>query len=116
MGAVVETNEVEKTELLTTHYYKTSYENLKNTYLDFLKQNEFHVVSIDDNYCEIFAEKTRVTILAKIIEQNPKETSIDFYVTTEFLFGNNKKALDIISSAYKYIGSKYEIKGLGLHK
>lgn len=116
MAAIVETKEQAKEELLQTHYYKTSYDNLKELYFEIAKKLGLRLVSIDDNYCEIFAEKPHLTVLAKIIEQNPKETSIDFYISAEYLFGNVKKALDVLDRIYKEIEKTYELKGLGLHK
>lgn len=116
MAKIIETNEKQVEELLQTHYYKTSYEKLKECYLDFLDQMKINVISIDDNYLEIYAEKPHLSIQAKIIEQTPVETSIDFYIDAEFLFGNKKKIYGFLTAVYQELGKHFELKGLGLHK
>ena len=116
MAAVVETNERGFTELLTTHYYKTSYDKLKEAYLRILDQLRYRVISIDDNYYEIFAEIPHMTVLAKFTEQNPRETAIDFYVNAEFILFSNKRALTFIGTVYNELEKEFELKGTGLHK
>lgn len=116
MAAVVETSERAVSELLTTHYYKTSYEKLKEVYLELLEELGYDVVSIDDNYCEIFAEVTNMTVLAKFTEQNPRETAVDFYINAEYLLFSKKKALTFIEIAYNELRKKFDLKGTGLHK
>ncbi|MDE6407698.1 MAG: hypothetical protein K2K50_03740, partial [Anaeroplasmataceae bacterium] len=73
-------------------------------------------ISIDDNYLEIYAEKPHMSIQAKIIEQTPVETSIDFYIDAEFLFGNKNKIYSLLTTIYQELGKSFEFKGLGLHK
>lgn len=116
MAAVVETCERGASELVTTHYFKTSYEKLKEVYLEILEGLRYDVISIDDNYCEIFAEVPHMTVLAKFTEQNPRETAVDFYINAEFLLFSNKKALSFIGTAYSELEKKFELKGTGLHK
>lgn len=116
MAAVVETCERGATELVTTHYFKTSYEKLKEVYLKILEDLRYDVISIDDNYCEIFAEVPHMTVLAKFTEQNPRETAVDFYINAEYLLFSNKKALTFIGTAYDALEKAFELKGTGLHK
>ena len=116
MAAIIETKENEKDGLLKTHYYKTSYDEMKDVYLHFLEDQCYRVVSIEDGYNEIFAEIPHMTVTAKIIEQTPRETSIDFYISAEFLFGNTKKGLSFIQQAYRELEKHFELKGLGLHQ
>lgn len=115
MAVTVETKELEGIDLLKTHYFKTNYDNLKEICVKILEEKGFHIVSIDDNYFEIFAERPRMSVTVKIIEQNPKETSIDFYVNSESLFGNRKKCMNFIADVLGKIEKKYELKGLSLH-
>ena len=114
--AAVETKELETIELLQTHYYKASYDEIKQLYLEILGTMGHSVVSVNDDYCEIFSEAPHMTVTAKVIMQTPKETSIDFYINSEFLFGASKKAYRFIQEVYKKIEAKYELKGLSLHK
>ncbi|MDE5546153.1 MAG: hypothetical protein K2I88_01685 [Anaeroplasmataceae bacterium] len=116
MAKILETHENAQEELLQTHYYKTSYDKLKECYLDILEKLHIHVISIDDNYLEIYAEKPHMSIQAKIIEQTPVETSIDFYIDAEFLFGNKNKIYSFLLTMYQELGKSFELKGLGLHK
>ncbi len=111
----IETKEVCSDERLKTHYYKTSYEKLKETVINYFKKNSFHIVSIDDNYGEISIEKPHFMVQVKIIEQNPRETSIDYYINAEFLFGNKKKAYAFLEEMNQVIMKEHELKGLGLH-
>lgn len=114
--AIIETKENDNLEILKTHYYKASYEQVKAVYLDVLGKMNFNIVSVDDNYNEIFAEVPHMSVTAKIIEQTPKETSIDFYVNAEYLIGSKKKVFTFIQAVYNEIAKKYEFKGLGLHQ
>ena len=91
MEAVIQTSENATKEIFQTHYYKTSYNQLKDAYLTLLEQLNYQVVSIDDNYSEIFAEIPSMTVTATIIEQKPTETSIDFAISAEFFLGSKKK-------------------------
>ena len=116
MAVVLETKEREVREILTTHYYKTSYEKLKDGILEILKGLNFRIVSIDDNYNELFAEIPHMTVLVKISEQNPRETAIDFYINAEFLLFSAKKAVNYLETFYEELGKKFELKGTGLHK
>lgn len=116
MAKIVETKENAQEELFKTHYYKTSYEKLKNLYLDLLDKLQIQVISIDDNYFEIYAEKPHMSIQAKIIEQTPVETSIDFYIDAEYLFGNKGKINGFLTTIYTELEKTFELKGLGLHK
>ena len=116
MAVILETAEREVRELLTTHYYKTSYEKLKEGFLEILKSLKFRIVSIDDNYNEVFAEIPHMTVLVKFSEQNPRETAIDFYINAEFLLFSARKANDYLYTFYQELGKKFELKGTGLHK
>ena len=116
MAVVLETSERAVNDLLTTHYYKTSYEKLKDGILEILKGLKFRIVSIDDNYNELFAEIPHMTVLVKISEQNPRESAIDFYINSEFLLFSGKKAANYLNTFYVELAKKFELKGTGLHK
>ena len=55
-------------------------------------------------------------VIAKIIMQDPKETSIDFYINSDFLVASKSKAFKFIETVLKKIEEKYEFKGVSLHK
>lgn len=114
--AVIETNENETIELLQTHYYKASYDEVKKAYLEILENLGHNVESINDDYCEIFSTVPHMSVTAKISSITPKETAIDFYVNAEYLLFSSKKGLEFIQTVYKGIAKSYEFKGLGLHK
>ena len=114
--AVIETSENAKELVLQTHYYKASYEQIKKAYVDYLDTVSHVIVSENDDYHEIYSEVPHFTVIAKIIEQSPIETSIDFYINAEYLVGNNKKALNFINAVYKKLEEQYEFKGVALHK
>ncbi len=114
--AQIETLENAKTQDLQTHYFKASYDQIKEVYLETLKRLNHDIVSVNDDFGEIFSEIPHFSVNAKIIMQNPKETSIDFYIDSEFLVGNGKKAITFMKEVYKDIEKKYELKGLSLHR
>lgn len=116
MATIVETKENESIMLLQTHYYKASYEQIKEIYKKIIVELGHNILSENDDYSEIFSENVHLTCTAKIIQQTPKETSIDFYISSEYLFGSSKKAYKFINTVYKKIESVYELKGLGLHQ
>ena len=111
----LKTYERSLSDLTKTHYYKTSYDGLKKIYLEYLENNGYRIVSVNDDYFEIYAEKAHVEIIAKIIMQNPKETSIDFHINCEFLFGNKGKSMRIVNDIYTFLEKNVELKGLSLH-
>ena len=113
--ASIETQELAFKEELTTHYYKASYDQIKKVYLEILDDMNQKVIAINDEYCEIFSENFTMSVTAKIIMQTPFETSIDFFVNCESLFGKSK-ATKFIAEVYRRIGMKYQLKGLGLRK
>ena len=113
---IIETLENAVSQDLQTHYYKASYDQIKEVYLETLKRLGHDIVSVNDDYSEIFSEIPHFSVNAKIIMQTPKETSIDFYIDSEFLFGNKKKAINFMKEVYKDIEKKYEFKGVSLHR
>lgn len=115
--ATIETSENAKELMLQTHYYKASYEQIKAVYLDLVEKGMNHtIVSVNDDYHEIYSEIPHFTVVAKIIEQDPLETSIDFTLMPEYLVGNSKKAEKFLDTVYKKIEESYEFKGVALHK
>lgn len=112
----IETLENAKISELQTHYFKASYDQIKEVYLQTLKRLGHEVVSVNDDFGEIFSEIPHFSVNAKIIMQNPKETSIDFYIDSEFLLGNTKKAIKFMEEVYKDIEKVYELKGVSLHR
>lgn len=113
--AIIETKENETAELLKTHYYKASYTQIKEAYLEIIRNLRHEVLSVNDDFGEIFSETAHLSCTAKIIMQNPKETSIDFYINAEYLFASSRKAYKFIEQVLSAIEKKYELKGLSLH-
>ncbi len=114
--ATIETSENAKEEILQTHYYKASYDNIKELYLEYLKKLGHHIESINDDYSEVFSTGPHISVTAKIIMQNPKETSIDFFIDAEYLVASKKKAIKFVENTLNEIAKKYELKGISLHK
>ncbi len=114
--AVIETSENSTKLPLQTHYYKASYEQIKNVYLSVLEELKHNIVSVNDDYTEIYSEIPHMTVIAKIIMQDPLETSIDFEIHSEYLVGSGRKALKFIDTVLKKIEEKYPFKGVSLHK
>ena len=94
------TGEREKKLVLQTHYYKTNYENIRNIYLELLDELGHNVVSVNDDYHEIYSEIPHMEVIAKIIMQDPKETSIDFYINSDFMVGAKGKAEKFIEREF----------------
>ncbi|MBQ9448507.1 MAG: hypothetical protein IJU60_01365 [Acholeplasmatales bacterium] len=115
MSKIYQTSERETLDLLKSHYYKASYDQIKAVYLEYLEQNGFNIVNIDDNYLEIYAELGTMTVISKIIMQNPKETSIDCEIISEAFLGGKRQAYGFLQGLYKKIEERYELKGLALH-
>lgn len=113
--AQIETGENVANQALQTRYFKASYDEVKTCYLEFLKEKKHKLLSVNDDYSEIFSEGGSLTCTAKVIMQTPKETSIDFYISSDAFLGGNK-AKNFIKAAWDYIAKKYELKGVSLHK
>lgn len=113
---VVETSENAKKLELQTHYYKASYDEIKKVYLSILEEEKHTVVSVNDDYTEIYSEIPHMEVIAKIIMQDPKETSIDFYINSDFMVGAKGKAEKFIQRVLAKIDAAYEFKGVSLHK
>ncbi len=114
--AVIETSENSTKLPLQTHYYKASYEQIKNVYLSVIEELNHNIVSVNDDYTEIYSEVPHMTVIAKIIMQDPLETSIDFEIHSEYLVGSTRKAMKFIDTVLKKIEEKYPFKGVSLHK
>ena len=114
--ATFDTSENAKELIFQSHYYKASYEQIKKVYLEYLDKLGHTIVSINDDYSEIYSEVPRFTVVAKIIEQDPLETSIDFSIIIDSMLGARKKAEKFIDNALKAIEGIYEFKGVALHK
>jgi hypothetical protein len=113
--ASIETQEFATKEVLTTHYFRASYDQIKEIYLEILKDMHQKVIAINDEYGEIFSENFTMSVTARIIMQTPIETSLDLFVNCESLFGKSK-AIKYINEVYNRVGAKYTLKGLGLHR
>ena len=113
---IIETSENAKSLNLQTHYYKASYQQIKALYLEILKSLGHNIVSDNDDYSEIYSEVPHMEVIAKIIMQDPKETSIDFYINSDFLVASKSKAFKFIETVLKKIEEKNEFKGVSLHK
>ncbi len=115
MGYTCETGESEGYEILKTHYYKTSYDLMKAAVIEYFSKKGYEVTEFNDDYGEgmIIGKKLQATV--KIIMQNPRETSVDFFVEYFGLFGKKQVAL-FLADFYDYCGKKFEFKGLGLHQ
>ncbi len=116
MAYTLETNESENVELLQTHYYKTSYNSLKDAVIEYLHKNGYEISEFNDDYGEAVARKGYFSTTLKIIMQNPRETSIDFFLEYYGMFFKKKKIYQFLSDIYDYLGKKFEFKGLGLHQ
>ena len=110
----IETSENQKKLILQTHYYKASYEQIRDAYLAILDDLGHNVVSVNDDYVEIYSEDSHMFVVAKIIEQDKQETSIDFYIQPDF--AGKGRAIKFIEEVLSKIEAKYEFKGVALHK
>ena len=116
MAYTVETVEYASYELLQTHYYKTSYDSLKSAIIEFLTNNGFQISEFNDDYGEAVAIKGKLSTTIKIITQNPRETSIDFFIEYYGFLGRKRAVFSFLEQVYHYLGQKFEFKGLGLHQ
>lgn len=64
--AVIETGENQTKLVLQTHYYKASYEQIKEVYLAILEELGHNVVSVNDDYTEVYSEIPHMEVIAKI--------------------------------------------------
>lgn len=115
MAFSYETNEVDNLEIFKTHYYKTNYEKLKEAIIEYAKSNNFEVQTWNDEFAEGCISNGKITLTIKIIMQNPRETSIDFFIEVYKFLGGKKQAQEVLQSIYSFLGKKFEFKGLGLH-
>ena len=53
MGIIIETSENQKKELYQTHYFKASYDELKNLYIETIKGLKHNLLSVNDDYKEL---------------------------------------------------------------
>lgn len=116
--ADIMTSENAKNLDLQTHYYKATYEEIKELYLRILNKLQYKLVSENDDYCEIYAEAPHMEVIAKItqLDQAIPETSIDFEIHADYVVGAGKKATTFIKEVLEKIEEKFEFKGVSLHK
>lgn len=112
------TSENAKSLELQTHYYKATYEELKEAYMHILNKLQYKVVSENDDYCEVYAEAPHMEVIAKLtqLDANQKETAIDFEIHADYVVGAAKKATTFIKDVLERIEEKFEFKGVALHK
>lgn len=116
MSYTRETRENETNDLFQTHYYKTNYDAMKQAITEFLKKSGFVVGDFNDDYGEVQAFSKKMNTSIKIIMQNPRETSIDFFVEYMGFFGRKKEVAIFLARAYNFLAKHFEFKGLGLHQ
>ena len=112
------TSENAKQLELQTHYYKATYEEIKEEYMHIVKKMQYKIVSDNDEYCEIYAEAPHMEVIAKItqLEATIKETAIDFEIHADYVVGATKKATSFIKEVLEKLEEKFEFKGVALHK
>lgn len=115
MPYTFETAERASKELLKTHYYKTSYEKLKAAFLDYCKKQNWTVSDINDTYGEILVEEVYFSLTVRIEMQTPLETSIDFFVESNYFFAK-RRGYKLVNEIYSYLNKVLIFKGLSLHK
>ncbi len=116
VATTFETVEKSADPLLTTHYYKTDYNGVKNAFLVVLKDLNYTLKFCNDEYCQIRAEGPKINILAKINCLSPRETALNLVVDVFAVFGGAKIGSQVLNDIYVLMASKIEFKGLALHK
>ena len=111
---LAETTELHVNPNLRTRYYKSRYTNLKEIVINYAKENNLFLKSVNDTHGEVFLQANRFHIIISIVQVNPLETAIDIKVQTYKLIGLFKP-LKIITTLYNYSDTKAEFKGTGLH-
>ena len=111
---IAESKEIHNDNNLKTHYYKTRYNNIKQIILSYAQANKLIVKSEDDVHGEIFLQANNRHIIVSIVQVSPFETAVDVKVQTYRIIGLYKPMKEIIL-LYRYIGTKADFKGVGLH-
>lgn len=111
---IAETKELHSEVQLRSRYYKTNYRKVKAVILEYAKEQDIQVKSIDDDHREIFLQGPRYHVIVSIVQVNPYETSADFKVEVYGLVGMGRPR-KIIASLYKYLDDHLMFKGVGLH-
>lgn len=109
-----ETRELHQVVALRSRYYKTNYAKAKARVLEYVKQLDVDVRSIDDEHKEVFVQGRRFHIIFSFVQVNPIETSIDIKVEQYGLMGMHRPRKRIIE-IYKYLDTHLQFKGCGLH-
>ena len=115
MAFIYETNENDQYDVFKTHSYKASSDQIKQAVLDWANNKNYQLVSWDDDFNEGSFVLPHMNLTVKIIMQNPRETSIDLFIESTYLFGNKKKSVALFMEIYDMLANKFEFKGLGLH-
>ncbi len=109
-----ETNEKHTNRNLRTRYYRTSYNKLKNTIIDYANEKDYIVNNIDDQHGEIFIQTTKFHLIITLLQVNSLETSVNIKVQTYKILGLNKPQR-VIENLYTFLNQKEQFKGIGLH-
>ena len=96
-----ETASVGTDEVLLTHIYANDYDHTKDAVLSVLKQLDYMVEDINDEYKEILASKSNVELIITLFNNTYYETSVDMKVTTTYAipFGRGYKAIKAVYDA-----------------
>lgn len=109
-----ETKEYSKIESLVTHYYKTTYQKLKTTMLEYAKQNGFEIVDVNDEYKEACIKNKKFIINIKFSNLSVLETSIDFNIEVDMVF-SKKNTIKLLNDIYEYLAKNHQFIGVGIH-
>ncbi len=115
--AIYETHDAHKVDVLRTRWYSNNYNQCKDAVISVAKQLGYEVVNVDDNYCEMLLEGAKYSIITKITSITPRETGVDFHVTSRSMldFGAGKKHItlwyDSLSKHVQYKGTSLHING-----
>lgn len=110
-----ETSDNAKSEELQTHYYRDTYEKVKNEVLNFAKKNDYEIGNINDEYREIYLYKNRHDLIITLVELSLMEISVDVKSTTYYLIGL-KRGLKPIKELYQHLNRNLSLKGVALYK
>lgn len=110
-----ETGENHHLPELKTRYYRSKYDEAKDTILKLIEIEKGYLKAISDAHHEVFFQGPNYSCIATIISTRPTETAIDLKVTTNAFipWGRGRK---IIMRIYEYLDKKLPFKGVALYK
>lgn len=114
MAYFFETGEEGKQLTYITHYFKTNPKAMKNSLIEFCKENKLSVIDFNDEYNEGCIATDKIILNISFNQISPIKTGIDFNIEADYFLFGRKNVTILLEKIYEYLDKKHQLLGIGL--